>query len=187
MPVRVGFWYILCPCQGLASLGRLVLKCRISLIFCFLDDSQMFFCSSSNCSSFILRVSTLLIIYTFIYITIYISINYKGYKRNVYPSFFNWNNWNWNAPCLLLTFFYKACDNQTTFWTECIHAESHLLSTFNTRLPLHDAFSAASHHCARVIPLNIGIMKWELTFRVGSHLFVWRCGIVAAWQQKKWP
>jgi hypothetical protein len=33
----------------------------------------------------------------FLYITIYILVSYKYYRRDVCPSIFNWNNWNWNS------------------------------------------------------------------------------------------
>ena len=36
----------------------------------------------------------------------------------MYPSFFNWKNWNWKIQSsLLLTFFYKACESRAKFVT----------------------------------------------------------------------
>ena len=68
-PAWAGIWYILCLCQGLASQVLSVLKCRISLIFCFLDELLLTGHFNFNYFSFFFEVSkTHLPIYNYLYI-----------------------------------------------------------------------------------------------------------------------
>ena len=96
-PFRAGFWWILSYFQALAHRLPLYLKNCISLIFCLLDEIVMLFIW--------LRVPVPVVpinfsavpLSLFLYITIYILVSYKYYRRDVCPSIFNWNNWNWNS------------------------------------------------------------------------------------------
>ena len=48
---------------------------------------------------------------SFVYITTYISISYRIFRRGFCTLFFNWNNWNWNTErsiVITVTFFYEA-------------------------------------------------------------------------------
>ena len=62
-----------------------------------------------------------------LYITIYILVSYKDYKRGVCPSNFNWNNWNWNRLAVITILFYKASHREQFFsslTTEVLKSET---------------------------------------------------------------
>ena len=68
--------------------------------------------------------------YTLIlYITIYILVSYKDYKRGVCPSNFNWNNWNWNRLAVITLLFYEALQSLSFFMRasllRCVFTSTH--------------------------------------------------------------
>ena len=67
-----------------------------------------------------------------LYITIYILVSYKDYKRGVCPSNFNWNNWNWNRLAVITLLFYKALQSLAQF---TVHLEGVVVNTqFSAKL-----------------------------------------------------